>query len=334
MAHASPVRDNDDVDRLPQSASLPTFFIVGAQKAGTTALAATLANHPDVFFSPIKEPNFFARDIHPRHFRRNFVKLHLQSEEEALRLAQQHDLLYAFIETPAAYARLFEDAASYRARGEGSVTYLYSTSAPGNIARVCPDARIIAVIREPVARAYSHFKMQRRAGLEAHTDFVRAVEADAACATTRWGEKHLYVELGRYAPQLRRYFRAFAREQLLVLFHDELQNDPANAMARALRHIGADPTTVPAQMRVENVSSVPRFEALNRLLFRAGVKRLVHRTLPNGFVRAANKLYYTNDADERLQEAQRRALYHHFAADITQLEALLHVDLRRWRPAD
>jgi hypothetical protein len=332
MAHATAVRDHHDLHQLQRAGAVPTFFIVGAQKAGTTALAATLAEHPEVFFSPIKEPNFFAQEIDPRRFDKTFSRLHLQSEEEALKTARQHDLLYAFIRTPAAYGRLFEGSADYRARGEGSVSYLYSTSAPANIAQVSPDARIIIVLREPVARAFSHFKMQRRAGLEPHSDFVGAVEADAARPTTRWGEKHLYVELGRYAPQLRRYLRAFAREQLLVLFHDELTKDPANAVARALRHIGVDARAIPPLMRVENVSSVPRFEALNRLLFRTGVKRLVHRTLPPRVVRAANALYYTAGGDERLGEAQRRALHHHFADDIAQVEDLLEKDLAGWRP--
>jgi len=308
----------------------PNFFVVGAQKSGTTGLAATLAEHPDVFMPAIKEPNFFCTDVDPRDFAGHFKLLDLQSEEGALATAARHELRYAYIKTPANYARLFDDAAGRPARGEASVSYLYSATAAAEIARFAPDARLVALLRDPIARAFSAFKMQRRAGLEDHERFVDAVRADAERPARGWGQKHLYVELGRYAPQLTRYFAQFPREQVLVLLYDEFRDAPAAVTARVLAHIGARPDAAPLAVRRENVSRVPRFAGLNRILFRSGLKRRLHQLLPRWVAERGRKLYYGR-SDERPSATDRAALRPWFEDDWTALETMLRVDLAAWR---
>ena len=124
--------------------TLPTFFIVGAPKAGTTSLYHYLEEHPEVYMSPIKETNFFSS-----------------------KQMQEQELYYDAtpIQSKNQYLELFKDVSQEKQVGEASVSYLYYTGVAKKILEFNPKAKIVIMLRNPVDRAFSHFLMDKRLGL-------------------------------------------------------------------------------------------------------------------------------------------------------------------------
>ena len=122
---------------------LPNFFIVGAPRAGTTSLYRYLRRHPQVFMPAVKEPHFFA-NINPD--------------------PDQRHLFPAMDEGQ--YVRLFRGALHYRAIGEASPSYLVTKGAAERIKARVPNAKIIMLLRDPTERAFSHYLMDIRDGLQ------------------------------------------------------------------------------------------------------------------------------------------------------------------------
>jgi Sulfotransferase domain len=183
----------------------PNFFIVGAANSGTTSLYAYLKQHPDVFMPALKEPHYFAQ-------------LSPSPEKRYLR---------TIIRDEAAYLRLFRKAAGYKAIGEASPSYLWEANAPYRIRRAIPDAKIIILLRDPVERAYSHYLMDVREGLQ-DLPFREALQEDWGRSKKGWSVSQLYVELGLYFEQVRRYLEVFGRERVLVLMFQELASSALN----------------------------------------------------------------------------------------------------------
>lgn len=196
----------------------PNFFIVGAQNSGTTSLYAYLKQHPDVFMPALKEPHYFAQ-IMPSH------------EQRYLR---------TIIRDEAAYLRLFRKAKGYNAIGEASPSYLWETNAPLRIHDAVPHAKIIILLRDPVERAYSHYLMDVREGRQ-DVSFREALQRDWKQSKKGWSVSQLYVELGLYAEQVRRYLDIFGSQQVLILLFDELTNSALNGksvVANVLQFLG------------------------------------------------------------------------------------------------
>lgn len=292
---------------------LPTFFIVGAAKSGTTSLASYLRQHPEVFISASKEPNFFALeglDLPPRG----------PAPPEVLTR-----MLYNWsrIEREA-YHALFEAADRFRAVGEASVRYLYFEEAPPRIREALPEARIVVMLRDPVSRLYSHYNMNRQILLEP-LPLEGALEAEASRIAAGWGWDWHYAALGRYACQLRRYYERFPRAQIGVWFHDDFGRDPLAVYAEICRHIGVDPAHRPDMRERGMVSSLPRSRALARFLW--WPSRFRARLIRNGgrLGRAAiDGLKRLNAAPvPPLDRATRDRLARDFLDDIAELEGLI-----------
>ena len=199
---------------------LPDFLILGAQKAGTTALYEYLRRHPDLTGPSWKEVSFF-----DRHWVRG-VKW---------------------------YRGNFPNRARTRGKlvGEASPSYVFHPLGPARVQEVVPDARLVALVRNPVDRALSHYHHEVALGREPLT-FEQAIEAEPE--RTRGEEERLsrepdyfshtwwdytYLARGRYAEQLERWLAVFPREQLLVLASDELAAEPGQTFARVLEFLGA-----------------------------------------------------------------------------------------------
>jgi hypothetical protein len=207
---------------------LPTFLIVGAQKAGTTALYDFLYRHPAISGPAWKEVSFF-----DRHWARG--------------------------------ARWYRGNFPLRSRppvGEASPGYLFHPEAPRRVRELLPDARLVAVLRDPVARAYSHYRHEVALGREplSFEEALAAEDARMAGELERMAADPVYFSYawwnwtykarGLYAEQLERWYTEFPREQLLVVLNDELTADPAGTYARVLEHVGAPPHELASFPRV------------------------------------------------------------------------------------
>ncbi len=235
--------------RVRRSEIWPNFFIVGAAKAGTTSLYSYLRQHPEIFMpEDVKEPHYFAQ-VHP---------------SRAQRFASP-----VFISDREAYLRLFRAGKNYPAIGEASPSYLWCEEAPARIHAVAPEARIIIALRDPIERAYSHYLMDYREGVQ-HLPFFEALRQDWHSPEKGWAVSNLYVELGFYARQIERYLRLFGEDRVHILFHDDLRRlaqGDRQVLADVLRFLAVDVGALARidTTRVENGFATPRAEWARRL---------------------------------------------------------------------
>ena len=306
------------------------FFLIGAPKGGTTLVHERLSLHPQVFLSPVKEPNHFSVDIDPSRFSAAF---RANTKLDAAAYLSKKPLVarqVGFFQDPAQYAELFEGAGpEHIAVGECSTSYLWSKEAANRVAQAHPRARILAVLRNPVERLHSHWLMARKYGFT-DLDLMDAVEADRSHAHPGWGQSELFVEAGLYAEQLHRWLREFPRERVKILFSEQL-SDP-NAWEELQQWLGLDGPIPEVNGNRSNPAGRARMEGLNHWVTRLGMKEAAGRMVPQFLKLGLKRIWYTDEGLPGLSDADRAALWPLFESDVEELEILLDIDLAHWRP--
>jgi hypothetical protein len=295
VAPAPAVTAGAGADRLRRteasSGRAPDFFIVGHPKCGTTALYFMLRSHPQIYM-PEKEPRFFAPDLRTRYWR-----------PAASRRRHPHTLEN--------YLALFAGAEPEQLIGEATTVYLMSTTAASRIAEVRPDARIIAVLREPASFLRSlHLQMVRNYD-ETQTDFRKAIGLEEA---RRRGKRIplfsqvpsflLYSDHVRYVDQLRRFRAEFPSENLLVLIYDDFRADNEQVVRQILRFLDVDETVPIPSVQLKSLL-MPRSQLLDQLVRAMTIARRTLVPSPPGRRRARTKA----DRRPRGTALWRRALY-------------------------
>ncbi|MGD1059570.1 MAG: sulfotransferase [Solirubrobacteraceae bacterium] len=259
--------ESTDAERSP--GRVPDFFIVGHHKSGTTAMYEMLRRHPQIYMPEMKEPEFFGR-VHT-------------GRREPVPGSKQHRPTFGETrpQTYAEYVSLFAAATPDQRVGEASPSYLRSLTAASDIAAVQPDARIIAILREPVSFLYSlHLQMVRN-HVQRELDFGKALATEGI---EREGERvHLYTDRVCYVEQLRRYHDVFSPEQILVLIYDDFRADNETAVRSVLSLLDVD-VNRPIEQLDANPTIAPRSKQLDVWLyaFRSGrgpVSRGIKATL-------------------------------------------------------
>jgi Sulfotransferase family len=212
---------------------VPDFFIVGHAKSGTTALYEMLRHHPQIYMSQPKEPWFFARE----------------NPNPQASGARSMTFTGRKSETLAEYLSLFAAARPDQRLGEASSSYLWSHTAPERIASLRPDARIVAVFREPASFLRSLHLQLLSAHEETEKSFRKALELEGARREDRhlpryayWPQTLMYADRVRYVEQLQRYRDVFPQEQLLVLIYDDFRADNEATVRRLMRFLEVDDT--------------------------------------------------------------------------------------------
>ena len=217
--------------------------------------------------------------------------------------------------------------------GEVSPTYLHDKVACENIAAHAPKTRLIAVLRNPIDRAYSHFVMDRRRGWESLTSFDDALAAEPAHADEFWWGRRHYVRHGLYANAIRQYQALFPKEQLKVMFYDDLVRDSGSYLREMLDFIGVDPAFRIDTTTRHHKGLVKSASLKSKLLYaQFPGKQLLKKLLP---ARARENIQgriveATHDEPDRLDDTIRARLVEIFAEDVTQLQALVDRDLSHW----
>ncbi len=217
---------------------VPDFYIVGHAKCGTTALYEMLRRHPQIYMPDYKlgagkEPWYFARENpNPQ-----------TSGERSIEFTGRN------MGTFEDYLTLFKDARPDQRVGEASSSYLWSRTAAARIAAVEPNARIIAIIREPASFLRSLHLQLLENHHEAVQDFRTAVELDEERRNNRhipsfayWPAALIYSDRVRYVEQLERYHAVFSPEQILVLIYDDFRADNEGTVRRIRRFLEVDDT--------------------------------------------------------------------------------------------
>ncbi len=219
----------------------PDFLVIGAPKAGTTALHAALAQHPDVFVSSPKEPKYWLCDGAPPPAWCGPGDKHSQQE---------------WIWRDDHYFPLFAPARDDQARGESTPFYLWSRGAHRRIAERLPDVRLVAVVRDPIDRAYSNWMHLWSDGLEPESDFETAFALQDDRVRAGWAPFWRYRDLGRYGEQLDHLYGYVDPDRVLVVRYRDLVDDPRSTVDRVSRFLGIregtgrrDPAGQRAQLR-------------------------------------------------------------------------------------
>lgn len=272
--------------------TLPNFIVIGAGKSGTTSLYQWLRRHPQVFMpAELKEVRFFAYDPDDRY-----------SEFPVKTLAE--------------YEALFEHAGAARAIGEASPRYLESDVAPANMRAVIPDARLIASLREPVARVYSMAQM-----------FVRGGRASGVVQEVRRLAASGY---GGYAPLFERWLSHYPREQFLVFKYDDLAADADGVLRRVFQFLDVDDDFEVNTAVVYNPGGAIRSPTVNRVLSSSAWQPLRNR-VPASVNRLAARLRRWNARPpEPLPDGLRQELKELYRPDVIATQDLLGLDLSAW----
>ena len=301
----------------------PDFFLVGAPRCGTTALSRYLADNPQVCFSRPKEPHYFA----------------LLAPDSSL----------ADLETAYLSRHFAHHHAGHRAIGEGSVSYLYSPHAIERILAVNPDARFIAMLRNPLEMLPSYHLRMLFILCEDVEDFAAAWRLQDARARGEHVPRHcidarllLYREVARYGVQIERLYRVAGRERCHVVVFDDLARDPAAVYREVLKFIGVDDdgrTTFKRRFP----SRIYRYRWLQELLYsvrsrRAHAVDTLQRMArvkkgPGRRKSLVKRLARWNRIERRpapLDADMKATLRAALADDVATLSALLGRDLRHW----
>jgi hypothetical protein len=292
----------------------PNFIIIGAMKAATTSLYTYLKQHPDVFMTAIKEPMFF------NNFRNNNNFKVLGRKTKKITTFEQ-------------YYPLFDSVKNEKAIGEASPAYISNKNCPNLIQQHLPNAKIIAVLRQPVARAYSNFLHARAAGREPIDDFETAFNKETERKAENWSPLYHYKGKGYYTEQLERYFTSFPKENIKILLFEDLTRDPIKTTQEVFKFLDVDNSFIPDTSKKANVSGTPKG------LFGLFIMKLrYYNLIPNiqfsnylpGFViQFIFTSAYTKASP--LSSKLKNGLTHSFyKEDILKLEKLIGKDLQHW----
>jgi hypothetical protein len=320
------------------------FLIIGAQKAGTSSLFEYLRRHPQVHIPPEKETFFFSED---RRFRRGWDWYLATMLRDAPPNAVCGEASTTYMSgTP------FEDVDSERSnpapRDATATGAAREDVVPQRIRTLLPDVKLICVLRDPVSRAFSQYRMtvmeraESRSFDEALSDLLTPQAlAEARVTPTR---TNTYVVNGEYARALAGYARTFPREQLLAIFSDELAAEPVTTLARLFEFIGVASDFVPdnVQTRYRTAATRQRIPGLDLHTWRVAAARIqparaLWRALPYPIRDLLDRIFYVvgyrvglwnakrgNAAtEEGMSPDARRALIAHYRPDTKALRELI-----------
>jgi hypothetical protein len=302
--------------------TMPTFLVIGAMKCGTTSLYYYLRQHPQIYLHPSrKEAQFFCYEGHAPGFLG-------PGDDEVNRYIIQD------IET---YRRLFEGATGQAAIGEVGTLYIYIPGSAERIHHYIPQAKLIAILRNPVHRVYSNFLHMVREQLEPCGDLAEALRREPQRILERWSPHWHYVRAGFYQAQLKRYLDIFDRRQLRVYLYDDYQKDPIGLAQDIFRFLGVDDSFVPDMSLRHNVAGIPRIRGLHRLLDSQHPIKKILRPFFSSERRLAirERLRMLNlRKPPALAPELRRHLLEIYREDILALQDLLDRDLSHWLTPD
>jgi len=295
---------------------MPNFLILGAAKAGTTALYHYLQEHPEIYMSSWKEPGFFAFEGE---------QLDFCGPEDKNRINQWS------VTTIDGYSAMFKDVSNEKAIGEATPLYLYFPKSCERIKHYIPEAKLIAILRNPVERAFSNYVWTISDGVES-LNFSQALQAEKRRINDNWGPRWRYKAQGFYYAQLKSYFETFDSRQIKIYLYEDFTSEPVALIQDLFRFLDIDDTFIPHMSRKYNVSGTPRNKALHEFLSKSNtIKSIFKPLLPLKFRRNIQaNLRHKNLSQPKLEPAIRKQLLGEYREDILKLQNLIQRDLSTW----
>ncbi len=296
---------------------LPTFLVLGTNKAGTSTLYGVLKQHPQIFLPHRKELHFFNNDLNYV----NGVDWYVRS--------------------------FFRGADAFAASGDITPAYLYwGERVVPRIAAAYGEypPRMVVILRDPVARAYSRYWHQRRVEGREPLSFDAALAAepqrlieDADSLGVRGRFARAYVRGGLYGEQLERFFDIFPRDRFHVILFQDLQRDFDGTIRGLLEFLGVDPTVTitPVHRNPASAMRSPRLNAWLRSRSTVGcfAKRVLSGRMLSRVRKALRRPFLTPSTYPPMNPETEQMLRRRYLPDIRKLEALIGRDLAEWYPS-
>ena len=310
---------------------LPTFIVVGANKGGTTSIYHYLKQHKQVYLSPVKEPHFFSKDIDVNLFKREFAQNKLQDIDKYVNGEMKEEFHAAFIRDVEHYKKLFSKVQDQKAVGELSTSYLFSEVAAKEIKALIPDCKIIICLRNPFDRAYSHYRMNLWTGNSNEFDFYKALVEDYDHKPKVWGNAHLYTEIGLYYQQVKRYLDLFGKDNVKIIFTEDMKKNAAQVVKELYEFIGVDSSFVPDTSTRYNEVFTPKYKNITWFLNKSGIRPLMKRLSPQVLKNIFVKVFYKGKGEKgEIPANAKQFMLEKFSEDISKLSVLLNKDLSNW----
>jgi hypothetical protein len=304
--------------------ALPDFLVIGAPKAGTTALHAALARHPALYMSKIKEPKFFLTDGPPS----------ARGGPGDAKTYREH------VWRRSDYEALFDAAPPGTLCGESTPFYLYDRAAQRRIRALIPDVKLVAVLRDPVERAHSNWTHLWSAGLEPIGDIVRACEQEERRIAAGWAAFWHYTKLGMYGEQLDHLYTLFPRDQVYVMRYRLLVDQPAAVLDSICAFLDVKQGVI-SDVPKENVTAHPeptpaRRAASQALRAGSAMARFLPGSAEAAVTAPLERLLQRGGRPRKpLSWEQRQALLPRFAQDVRLLQDMTGEDFSDWlQPRD
>jgi hypothetical protein len=297
--------------------TLPNFLIIGAAKAGTTSLYKYLEQHPDIYMSSLKEPGFFAFEGQQLDFQGPGTK---------------HRINKWSITNIDEYQNLFAEAQNHQAIGEATPLYLYYSQSCDRIKHYIPDVKMIAMLRDPVERAFSNYVWAVQPGAESITDFAAALAAEPERIKQNWGPRWHYKAQGFYYQQLKPYFESFDSRQIKVYLYQDFVANPQGILQDIFNFLEIDNKFKIDFSKKHNVTKIPRNKAFNEFLNKPNpLKSIVKPFLPAKFRQnLKSNASAQNFYKPKLNREVRQQLIEEYKTDILLLQDLIQRDLSTW----
>ena len=293
----------------------PTFILIGAAKSGTTSLYNYVQQHPEIYVSPVGKTNFFVSD---------FIDDRPKNEDLDFTSEQIAKLNFP-ITTWEAYQNLYKDIpAEIKAVGEISPMYLNSFVAAEKLKKSNPNVKSIAMLRNPVDRAYSGYQMQLRQAKE-QRNFAAHLDPE-----------EIYIRGGFYYNQLKRFFDVFDRSQIKIFLFEDFKQNPQQVIQEMFEFVGVDKNFVPNLETKFNQGGVPKNKGLYSLLFNSSAgkmtKEILTPLLPKKVRSQLESKIKSNllSKPEPMTPQTRQTLQKMYREDVLKLEQLIERDLQQW----
>lgn len=301
---------------------IPDFLIIGAGKSGTTSLDNYLKQHPDIYISARKEPNFYGYELNTAKDFEGSPELNHYSNS---------------ITNLSDYLKLFEPAALTQLKGETSNTYMYHKHAAERIKHYNPEIRLIAVLRQPAERLFSRFLHLAREDRLPSANFEDCLDRESI-----WWQRNDLIKEGFYGKHLSKFYNLFRADQIKVILYDEMRNDPDNTLKHIFDFLGiVDNINIDFSIEY-NKSGFIKNKAVDALIGQNSrpkefIKRLLPEMLFNSIKNAQlvqkklNKARGKNLERPKLSSALKAKLTHEvYKEDILKLSKLINKDLKHW----
>ena len=274
------------------------FLIIGAQKSGTTTLYNWLSQHPDICLPSEKEVHFFSRE-------ENYI--------------QGDDFLSVF----------YNSNVQGKIKGFADVQLMFLDNTAEKIYGYSKDVKIIAVLRNPIDRAYSAYWFARRNGIEKRLTFEDAIkdeQSGIAPNTIHEHEAMCYLKHSYYVEHLEKYLRLFGKKQIKVIFTEDLKNEPKSSISTVLDFLNCsnqdDKLSEIDFRKISNKASMPKILWLQRISHTqdSWIKNNIsnmfsqkqRKWIRNNFFNKIAKLNLQDSSYPAMQNETRKRLYHHF----------------------